>query len=95
MHKDKKVISGNNNVIYKIQCNNCDIFYVGQTKRKFNTRINEHIKNIKLDSSRYSVITEQYNHNFDWKNVRIMDTESNYNKRFISKTLHITEQLNV
>jgi len=67
---------------------------MGQTKRKFNTRINEHIENIKLDSSRYSVITEQYNHNFDWKNVRIMDTESNYNKRFISKTLHITEQLN-
>ena len=23
-----------------------------------------------------------------------MNTESNYNKRFISKTLHITEQLN-
>jgi len=47
-------------------------------------RINEHIKNIKLDSSRHSIITEhilQYNHNFDWKNVRIMDTESYYNKR--------------
>jgi len=36
----------------------------------------------------------QYNHNFNWKNVRIIDIESNYNKRLISETLHIKEQLN-
>ena len=57
-YKDKKVISENNNVISKIQCNNCNVSYVGQTKRKLNTRINEHIKNIKFDSSRHSIITE-------------------------------------
>ena len=52
------------------------------------TRINEYINNIKLNSSRQSVITEhvlQYNNSFDWKNVRIMDTESNYIKRLISE----------
>ena len=50
-HKDKKIISDKNNIIYKIQCNNCDVSYVGQTKKKLNTKINEHIKNIKLGSS--------------------------------------------
>lgn len=53
----------------------------------------------KLDSSRHSVITEhllQYNHSFNWKHVRILNSlsESNYNKRLISETLDIKEQLN-
>ena len=68
--KDKKDYSDNNNVVYKIQCNNCDVSYVGQTKRKLNTRI-KHFNNIRIDSCRYSMRTEhilQYNYSFDWKN---------------------------
>jgi len=30
------------NLVYKISCKNCDAIYVGQTKRKLNTRISEH-----------------------------------------------------
>jgi len=33
-------------------------------------------------------------HTFDWKNIKILDTESNYNKRLISEMLHIKEQVN-
>ena len=33
------------NVVYKINCKNCNASYVGQTDRKLKTRINEH-KNI-------------------------------------------------
>jgi len=29
---------------------------------------------------------------FDWNNVKILDTESNYNKRLVSEMLHIKEQ---
>jgi len=35
-----------------------------------------------------------HKHTFDWNNVRIMDSESNYNKRLVSKMLHIKEQRN-
>jgi len=48
-------------------------------------------------SSRHSVITEYslyYNHSFNWKNIKILDSESNYNKKLISETLHIKEQIN-
>jgi len=73
-YKDKKIISDKNNIIYKIQCNNCDVSYVGQTKKKLNTKINEHIKNIKLGSSRHSIITEHRLH-IQYYNIIIILTE--------------------
>jgi len=36
----------NKNVVYKLSCKNCNVAYVGQTKRKLNTRISEHRKDI-------------------------------------------------
>lgn len=40
--KDPLHNDDNKNVIYKIECSNCDAVYVGKTKRKLQTRINEH-----------------------------------------------------
>ncbi len=34
------------NLVYIILCNKCNIFYIGQTSRKFSTRFKEHIRNI-------------------------------------------------
>jgi len=36
----------------------------------------------------------QYSHSFDWDNIEILDTESNYYKRAVSEMLHIKEQSN-
>jgi len=33
--------------VYKIKCSNCDINYVGQTKRQLGTRLKEHMSDIK------------------------------------------------
>jgi len=96
-HKDKNSFENNSNVVYKISCNNCNASYVGQTKRKVKTRINEHIKNIKVDESKHSVITKhilEFNYTFDWQNVKIMDFETNYYKRLISEMLYIKTQDN-
>jgi len=70
---------------------------VGQTKRYLKTRINEHIKNIKAEDSKLSVVSKhtlECNHSFDWENVRILDFEQNYHKRMISEMIHIKTQKN-
>jgi len=36
----------------------------------------------------------KFNHNFDWNNVKILDFESNYQKRLISEMIHIKSQKN-
>jgi len=71
--------------------------FIGQTKRKNVTRINEHIKNVGFVESKHSVITKhilELNHSFDWKNVKIMDLESHYYKKLISEMLYIKIQDN-
>jgi len=70
------------------------VSYVGQTKRQLKTRVKEYCNNIKLNNTKHSVITEhilKLNHKFDWENVKILNAESNYNKRLISEMLHIKE----
>jgi len=97
VHKDQTEYQHKNNVIYKIYCKNCDASYVGQTKRRLKIRIREHYNNIMSDDSKHSVVSQHmvnYNHSFNWNDVRILDSESNYNKRLISEMLHIKEQSN-
>jgi len=97
VQKDHIQTSACNNVVYKFQCNDCDASYVGQTKRQLHTRLKEHINNAKSDPSKQSVVsahTINLGHTFDWKKVRILDTEPFYYKRIISEMLHIKEQTN-
>ena len=47
VYKDSCSQMSKNNVVYKIKCNNCNIFYVGQTGRQFKTRMAEHRNHIR------------------------------------------------
>jgi len=90
--KDRLPDYSKKNIVYKISCNDCDATYVGQTKRKLNTRITEHRNQINSKSSNKTVITEhrlRYNHEFDWTNVEILDRETFHWKRIISEMLNI------
>jgi len=96
-HKDTIQRTDNNNVVYRIACNNCDATYVGQSKRQLKTRIKEHRANINLDPDKHSVVSNHvinHNHSFDWQHVTILDRESNYHKRLVSEMIHIKEQIN-
>jgi len=61
--------------------------------RQLQTRIKEHRNNIKLDQSKYSVISKHITEaNHDWEKISILDFEKNYRKRNISEMIHIKEQ---
>lgn len=97
VHKDPCLQSDRNNVVYKINCGNCDASYVGQTKRQLHTRISEHRNHIRRNTTNHSVITDHriiYNHDFDWNNIEILDNEPHLHKRLISEVLHIKRQRN-
>lgn len=41
-HKDKIPYDAQNSVVYKLECNNCDASYVGETKNRLSTRVKKH-----------------------------------------------------
>ncbi|KYN49992.1 hypothetical protein ALC62_00019, partial [Cyphomyrmex costatus] len=93
--KDPMARGKKRNVVYKINCNQCEASYVGQTGRKLDTRISEHKKHINKVSSSHSVITEhrlEFGHDFDWNNCEVLDVERFYNKRLVAEMIHINRQ---
>jgi len=74
-----------------LSCKDCDATYVGQTKRKLNTRISEHRRDINKKTGKHSVITEHRinnNHEFDWE----LDKERYFYRRLISEMINIKSQ---
>ncbi|XP_011342708.1 uncharacterized protein LOC105282454 [Ooceraea biroi] len=85
------------NVVYRIDCEDCEVCYVGQTKRHLSVRVNEHKLNIKKRDddlsvgSRHRIIND---HNFDWSNVKILHQETHVRKREIAEMIFIRKQNN-
>ena len=74
-------------IVYQFSCRGCPANYIGEAKRALKERLNDHIKN----KQKNSVVTlhKKDDHEFDWDNVKILDRESNYQKRLISEMLFI------
>jgi len=90
--KDRLDTTLNTDVVYKIECNDCDKLYIGQTKRHLGTRIKEHSNNIKNSAGNYSVVTNhklEENHDFKWKEPIILHKERNRRKREIAEMFFI------
>jgi len=97
VHKDPLPGSSQSNVVYKINCRDCDASYVGQTGRQLSTRVKEHKNHMVRNNPNRSVITEHrlsYGHDFDWESVEVLDHEPFYHKRLISEMLYIKRQKN-
>ncbi|KYN17046.1 hypothetical protein ALC57_10682 [Trachymyrmex cornetzi] len=97
VHKDVIPTNSKRDVVYQITCKDCDATYVGQTGRRLQTRILEHKNHINRNTTTQSVITEhrlEHNHEFDWLNVRVLDTERFLSKRLISEMIYVKLQKN-
>lgn len=81
--------------VYKTSCLDCNSSYVGQTKRKLITKIQEHKRDKKSPNLHSVISSHQYNHEHDlnWMNdIRILDSEPFYKKRSISKMIFIKNE---
>lgn len=55
-HKDTVDTKKQKNVVYRIECQQCDASYVEQTKRQLSTRIKEHFNYVKNGQTDKSVL---------------------------------------
>lgn len=86
-------------VVYEVKClgktnEECGKVYIGTTKRSLGTRINEHETDIR--KNKYTTALAQHcietGHTADLDDVRILDKERKYNKRFTLESLRIQQK---
>ena len=72
--KDKLQPDHLSNVVYEIPCSNCDAVYIGETKRRFKQRAQEHIRAVRnADTEKNEIAhhcwTKDHRFNFDEKKI--------------------------
>ena len=89
--KDRLDRLNNSNVVYKINCNDCNGFYIGQTSRLLKIRLTEHEREIKNKKSQSAIFehASNYNHSFKFDNFQILDIETQYYSRLFSEMINI------
>ena len=85
--KDKTDKVNQANVVYKINCKDCNASYVGQTSRRLQVRAKEHAKKYKDKDQNSGLFmhTHDNNHTIDFQNIKILDNDINNGKNFFLK----------
>ena len=69
------------NIVYKINCCDCDASYVGETGRALKTCMSEHCRAVKKMDSSASALAQhswEHDHHIDWTSKCVLGTESHY-----------------
>ena len=88
LSKLKSVVSKLNksNVIYKVNCNDCNELYIGLTRRRLNVRLDEHSKR------HYSALykhSSRTGHSINYQDPKIISTDNVKIRLQIKETLQI------
>ena len=76
------------NVVYKLDCEDCQEFYIGQTTRRLKKRIQEHKTKEFSSVYRHSSITD---HKFNFDNPSILAVDTNEIRLKVKESLLIRE----
>ena len=77
--KDKIPIKEKTDVVYRINCNDCDRKYIGETGRNLKTRLSEHQRDIRKGKEQSQVFqhVRNYDHNFNFLKPEIIHRSAN------------------
>lgn len=89
--KDKVEKCDTHNIVYKIDCNDCDATYVGTSSRQLKKRQKEHEYCVKTGDEKYPLAlhNKDTGYTFDFENIKILDKENIEYTRIFSGMIHI------
>lgn len=89
--KDKIETPKKSNIVYKISCTDCPSTYIGNTSQYCQVRAGQHANDVRGGSEKTALAkhAKEHQHKFDFKNVKILDSEECQIKREIMEVLRI------
>jgi hypothetical protein len=81
-----------NERVYSIQCGDCEIEYLRQSKRQFATRLKEHQKTVSTLDKGKSALAKHVcctKHEIAWENSKVITTNNRYVQRLCLEARHI------
>ena len=88
--KDRVVTEGKNNIVYETDCSNCKAVYLGESKRSFKSRSDEHERSVRnRDCEKNETVKHcwEAHDNFSWDQKKIVDSENRLIPRKIKETM--------
>ena len=95
--KDQVATEDKNNIVYEIDCSNCEAVYFGESKRSLKLRSDEHkrpVRNCDCDKNKIAKHCWEADHNFNWDQKKVVERECRLIPRKIKETIHSLKNLN-
>ena len=89
--KDRVAIEDKNNIIYEIDCSNCQAVYFDESKRSLKSRSDKQkrsVRNCDCDKNEIAKHCWEADHNFNWDQKKVIDRESRLIPRKIKETIN-------
>ena len=89
--KDRVATEDKNNIVYEIDCSNCQAVYFGESKRSLKSRSDEYKRSVRNCDCHKNEIAKhcwEADHNFNWDQKKVTDRESRLIPRKIKETIH-------
>ena len=77
--KDRVAIEDKNNIVYEIDCSNCEAVYFGESKRSLKSLSDERkrsIRNCDCDNNETAKYSWEADNNFSWDQKKVVDKKS-------------------
>ena len=90
--KEEGETSNQAGVVYRVNCKNCDKFYIGETRRTIEKRMKEHKNGANGVQEKVSGLSQhlrQTNHEANFDEVKVLHKERDYKKRKFKEALEI------
>ena len=89
--KDRVATEDKSNIVYEIDCSNCQAVYFGESKQSLKSRSDEHKRSVRNCDCNNNEIAKNWweaDHNFNWDQKKVIDRESRLIPRKIKETIH-------
>ena len=89
--KDRVAAEDKNNIVYEIDCSNCEAIYLGEAKRSLKSRSDEDkrsVRNWDCDKDEIAKHCWEEDHKFNWDQKKVIDRESRLIPTKIKETIN-------